>query len=447
MANRIQYRRDTAANWTAANPVLALGEPGYETDTKRRKVGDGATAWNSLGYQFDKSSADPIYAGKAVELGRFPSFAPKLPIVLTADAPTITYTDHTAAAPFTTLVLPTDPRLTFHGWVPGTRTISGNSTWINLTNGYQGSTDYAVATNVGTAAPYDIEFDYYGTGLAMNTIGLQATYNWQVYVDGLPVSATPLAMDPSHTGVSYGQYASLTWATAKLRRIRLRIPDFIALKGIRISAADSLSPTKKSAAKAFFLGDSWTAAQGADAAFTGFAFLLGMLTGWEVFRGGQGGTGYVNPGASPSTNFGSTARLNPIADVQPDYLIVAGTSNDDANTANVGAAATALYAAVATRSPKTKIIVVGPQNTSATVSGNREAVRSAIVSAAAAAPNVIGVIDPITAQWITGTGKTTALAGNGNADVFVGPDGAHLVQAGYEYWARRILAALPVAAV
>lgn len=50
MADRIQIRRDTAANWTATNPVLAIGEMGYETDTKKIKVGDGATAWNSLTY-------------------------------------------------------------------------------------------------------------------------------------------------------------------------------------------------------------------------------------------------------------------------------------------------------------------------------------------------------------------------------------------------------------
>ncbi len=46
----IQQRRDTAANWTAANPVLANGEFGYETDTGKLKVGDGATAWNALPY-------------------------------------------------------------------------------------------------------------------------------------------------------------------------------------------------------------------------------------------------------------------------------------------------------------------------------------------------------------------------------------------------------------
>ena len=48
----IQLRRDTAANWTAENPVLAAGEIGIETNTLKAKVGDGATAWNSLSYAF-----------------------------------------------------------------------------------------------------------------------------------------------------------------------------------------------------------------------------------------------------------------------------------------------------------------------------------------------------------------------------------------------------------
>ena len=48
----IQLRRDTSANWTAENPVLAAGEIGIETNTLKAKVGDGATAWNSLSYAF-----------------------------------------------------------------------------------------------------------------------------------------------------------------------------------------------------------------------------------------------------------------------------------------------------------------------------------------------------------------------------------------------------------
>lgn len=44
----IKVRRNTAANAASSNPVLAAGEVGYETDTKRLKVGDGSTAWTSL---------------------------------------------------------------------------------------------------------------------------------------------------------------------------------------------------------------------------------------------------------------------------------------------------------------------------------------------------------------------------------------------------------------
>lgn len=53
MADIIQLRRDTAANWTSANPTLAQGELGAETDTSKIKIGDGSTVWNSLGYLVD----------------------------------------------------------------------------------------------------------------------------------------------------------------------------------------------------------------------------------------------------------------------------------------------------------------------------------------------------------------------------------------------------------
>lgn len=49
MADRIQPRRDTAARWAAANPVLLEGEWGVITDSPSQyKIGDGVTAWNSL---------------------------------------------------------------------------------------------------------------------------------------------------------------------------------------------------------------------------------------------------------------------------------------------------------------------------------------------------------------------------------------------------------------
>jgi hypothetical protein len=47
---QMAQRKDTAAGWTAANPILLLGEIGYETDAKKFKIGDGTTNWNSLAY-------------------------------------------------------------------------------------------------------------------------------------------------------------------------------------------------------------------------------------------------------------------------------------------------------------------------------------------------------------------------------------------------------------
>jgi hypothetical protein len=43
-------RNGTAAEWTSQNPTLKLGELGIETDTRKFKIGDGATAWTSLKY-------------------------------------------------------------------------------------------------------------------------------------------------------------------------------------------------------------------------------------------------------------------------------------------------------------------------------------------------------------------------------------------------------------
>jgi hypothetical protein len=46
----IQVRRGTTSEWSSANPVLSAGEWGLDTTTKRYKIGDGVTAWNSLSY-------------------------------------------------------------------------------------------------------------------------------------------------------------------------------------------------------------------------------------------------------------------------------------------------------------------------------------------------------------------------------------------------------------
>lgn len=46
----IQIRKGTSSEWATANPTLANGEPGFETDTLKLKIGNGTDAWASLSY-------------------------------------------------------------------------------------------------------------------------------------------------------------------------------------------------------------------------------------------------------------------------------------------------------------------------------------------------------------------------------------------------------------
>lgn len=76
----IKLRRDTAANWTANNPVLAQGEPGVETDTHQVKYGNGTTHWNDLPYgagfsgnYSDLSNKPTLFSGSYADLTNKPT--------------------------------------------------------------------------------------------------------------------------------------------------------------------------------------------------------------------------------------------------------------------------------------------------------------------------------------------------------------------------------------
>ena len=71
---RIQLRRGTATEWTNADTalnssgglVLAAGEMGVETNTRKIKIGDGSTRWSSLAYVAADSPAISEIAQDAI---------------------------------------------------------------------------------------------------------------------------------------------------------------------------------------------------------------------------------------------------------------------------------------------------------------------------------------------------------------------------------------------
>lgn len=50
IAHTYQFKRGTAQRWAEMNLVLRQGEPGFEYDTGKLKIGDGFTPWLALPY-------------------------------------------------------------------------------------------------------------------------------------------------------------------------------------------------------------------------------------------------------------------------------------------------------------------------------------------------------------------------------------------------------------
>jgi hypothetical protein len=81
MAQTIQFRRDTAANWASVNPILADGELGFESNTGLYKIGNGAAAYNTLQYAtgsngiFESSLMNAIAEPGAAPTGKMRLYA------------------------------------------------------------------------------------------------------------------------------------------------------------------------------------------------------------------------------------------------------------------------------------------------------------------------------------------------------------------------------------
>ncbi|NBR61017.1 MAG: hypothetical protein EBT86_05085 [Actinobacteria bacterium] len=65
MANKILLRRDYSLNWADpnTNPILEQGEPGFEINSNRLKIGNGTSRWNDLPYLNSEAQFPPNSPG------------------------------------------------------------------------------------------------------------------------------------------------------------------------------------------------------------------------------------------------------------------------------------------------------------------------------------------------------------------------------------------------
>jgi hypothetical protein len=56
---RIVARNGTSAQWASTDPVLMMGERGWDSSVRRAKTGDGISKWSELLYDDDPEAYDP----------------------------------------------------------------------------------------------------------------------------------------------------------------------------------------------------------------------------------------------------------------------------------------------------------------------------------------------------------------------------------------------------
>jgi hypothetical protein len=135
VVTQIQVRRGTASQWTSTNPTLASGEWGFETDTGKVKIGDGTTAWTSLGYT---GAGDVTLTG------------------------TQTLTNKTLTAPVINLALNAQTGTTY------TFALTDNGKLVTASNA--GAQTYSIPTNATTAFPIGTQINIIGIGAGVVTI-------------------------------------------------------------------------------------------------------------------------------------------------------------------------------------------------------------------------------------------------------------------------------------
>lgn len=293
--------------------------------------------------------------------------------------------------------------------------------------------------STGANNPQSLYFGFHftGTKFALH-LTVWDTTDVTIYVDGMATTVDPYLV----TGAGY-QFVVVDGLAAGAHEVQCVVGWASHFLQVVCSTGSILTRSATPHFRFGLTGDSYTDS-GVAPYFGGLARELHRLTGWAPAQLGQGSTGYTNGAASEGAGtgksiYGSPSRLAALDLLDPDVVIVVGSVNDGgASPAAVRQAASDYYAALAPR----PVIVIGVQPLSS--SGDPafaawDSINAAVLAAAQAAANVIGIIDWRGEDWLTGTGSVSAPAGNGNQDLFIGDSsGSDTIHA--NYWGQRYLA-------
>lgn len=188
VVTQIQIRRGTAAQWTSANPTLAAGEFGYESDTGKAKIGNGSSAWTALSYALTGAlgTITSITAGTGLTGGTITSTGTiAIDTATTADLTTAqTLTNKTLTDPKINLALNAQTGTTY------TFVLTDNGRLVTASNA--SAQTYSIPTNASVAFPIGTQINIIQIGAGQVTINAVTSGTTTISSTGATATAPKL---------------------------------------------------------------------------------------------------------------------------------------------------------------------------------------------------------------------------------------------------------------
>jgi hypothetical protein len=201
VVTQIQVRRGTASQWTSTNPTLAAGEWGFETDTGKVKIGNGSSAWTSLGYQ-GAGDIEGVTAGTGLSGGGSSG-------TVTVSIDTSVTADLTTTQTLTNKTL-TDPKinLAFDAETASyTAVLANNSQVVTMDNASPNT--FSIPTNASVAFTIGTQINVLQIGAGQTTI--QAVTSGTTTINSTGASAAAPKLRARYSAATCLKAATDTW--------------------------------------------------------------------------------------------------------------------------------------------------------------------------------------------------------------------------------------------